>query len=719
MKQRTSHISIRSRITLVAVLAIIAPTVVLSLFGLHLVRQQQESAEGLLAKRLQTVAQLKANSIVREVVRLEEEQFNGLSYDDPSKLREELADREKQWGPVKQAFVLDSAERFVYPLMERPANAPPREALPPDVKIIAEVQAKEGDRKAFVEKDLPGALDSYMQYRDQLVEWYEKEENSGRNQGDEPEEREYRGALEVAQAIHRVAALLFKMGQYERCVKEHQVLVETRALREASLHYHVAALYQTTQALHKLNKAPAVAGLLNLYEMLLNETRPRAGEGSMIEFYRNLVVGNLEVVHANGMEDPARARYMKLQEQDAERLGRLKFLGKVKNWWHLRKSLTGDTAVDVIEHVPPEAGIPPTAYKLYREGNDHFLLGFKLDLEYILQDITIPQLEAEFRDTAEASVFNDKGIRLFGVQPDIQSDVVLSFDKPLDFWRIEVAETNPRAAREHKRNLTIVYTSLNLLIVGVIVAGVYLTIRDMNRELQLTRMKSDFVSNVSHELKTPLALIRMFSETLLLDRVKEGRKTDYYDVINRESERLTALISNVLDFSKIDAGRRTYDMKLVCVEDMIRHSLAAYRYELAKEDLEIKVDIEPGLPDILMDGDAISQALLNLLNNAVKYSGDKKEIKVSAIRWNNMLHIAVSDSGIGIDREDQKKIFEMFYRADDEGVRATRGTGLGLAIAKHTAEAHGGTVTVESVRGRGSTFTIVLPVRQQTDDTEA
>jgi signal transduction histidine kinase len=229
-------------------------------------------------------------------------------------------------------------------------------------------------------------------------------------------------------------------------------------------------------------------------------------------------------------------------------------------------------------------------------------------------------------------------------------------------------------------------------------------------------MKSEFVSNVSHELKTPLALIRMFSETLLMGRVKnDERKIEYYDVITRESERLTALINNVLDFSKIDAGRRTYDMAPASVEEVVKNTLAAYRYELSKENFDVEVAIEDDLPVLVMDDDAISQALLNLLNNAVKYSGDHKYIKVSAFRRDGTVHIAVTDKGLGISKEDQKKIFDMFYRGADAHVRPTRGTGLGLAITKHTAEAHGGTVLLESARGDGSTFTIVLPLEQSDD----
>jgi len=197
--------------------------------------------------------------------------------------------------------------------------------------------------------------------------------------------------------------------------------------------------------------------------------------------------------------------------------------------------------------------------------------------------------------------------------------------------------------------------------------------------------------------------------------VKEERKQEYYNVINKESERLTALISNVLDFSKIDAGRRSYDMAPAYIADVIDNTLAAYQHELQKQGFEVDVDVDPDLPASVMDDDAISQALLNLLSNAVKYSGDSKQIKLTAKHKDGALYISVTDHGIGIGKDEQRKVFEMFYRGSDESVRATRGTGLGLAITKHTIEAHGGTVELESVKGQGSTFTIILPVRSAAD----
>ena len=582
---------------------------------------------------------------------------------------------------------------------------------------------KAGYHKEFIENDLPGALESYKQYKRLLINWYESEKKKGLEANNEPERHEMKGAVEAARATQLVASCLFKMGKYDRCVREYWPLAYGSAYQRVAFDLSILARYQIGRALYKMNsQEEAVAKLLDLYELLLTN-KPRAGEGSLIAYFKKRVTDDLNTFQTDSLGDDARARYETLKNDDAHIREQRQFLQSVKNWWEYRRGfLTEEKPTDALEHDRIEPGMDFIAYKLHLAGAGYSLLGFKMDLNYVAERIVFDVFEAEgFRGTAEASLVDDEGRLVYGLPSDREGmEVAVGFPRIFKFWEIRVAEDDPKANREVARKLTIVYTILNLMIVGVIVAGVYLTIRDMNRELELTKMKSDFVSNVSHELKTPLALIRMFSETLLMGRVKEDtRKQEYYDVITRESERLTALINNVLDFSKIDAGRRTYDMGLVSVGEIIRSTVRAYRYELAKEDFEVHIEIEPGLPEVLMDDDAITQALLNLLNNAVKYSGDKKEIKISAKRMNSALHISVADSGIGISREDQKKIFDMFYRGSEESVRSTRGTGLGLAITKHTAEAHGGMVLVESVKGQGSIFTIVLPIRKQSEKAEA
>jgi signal transduction histidine kinase len=242
-------------------------------------------------------------------------------------------------------------------------------------------------------------------------------------------------------------------------------------------------------------------------------------------------------------------------------------------------------------------------------------------------------------------------------------------------------------------------------------AGLFLVYSNVRREMHLSRLKSDFVANVSHELKTPLALIRLFAETLELDRLPgEDKKRQYYRVIHKESQRLTQLINNILDFSRIEAGRREYRFAPADVNRIVNDVLDAYRFSIEQHGFTVESRLAEDLPEVEVDKEALSQALINLVNNAIKYSRDEKLLRLETARDGDRVLLSVTDRGIGIPSAEQRKIFEKFYRAENSLVHETKGSGLGLALVRHIVEAHGGSVSVESAPGKGSTFTIALPV---------
>ena len=258
------------------------------------------------------------------------------------------------------------------------------------------------------------------------------------------------------------------------------------------------------------------------------------------------------------------------------------------------------------------------------------------------------------------------------------------------------------------RTSYIILGGLSLLLA----AGVWLTYRNVTRELALAKLKSDFVSNVSHELRTPLALIRLYSETLELGRLPNSSKQhEYHEIIRKESERLTGLINNILDFSRIEAGKKEYTFRETDVADLVRSTLESYRFEIEQNGFRLEEKIEDNLPPLQVDREAIARSLLNLVNNAVKYSVSDKYLGVSLYRRNGGVNLEVVDHGIGIPPNEQAKIFEKFYRACDPLVHNTKGSGLGLSLVRHIVEAHGGEVGVESSPGKGSKFTITLPVQ--------
>ncbi len=259
----------------------------------------------------------------------------------------------------------------------------------------------------------------------------------------------------------------------------------------------------------------------------------------------------------------------------------------------------------------------------------------------------------------------------------------------------------------------------SFVILGVLslllVAGLALTYRSVSKEVELARLKSDFVSNVSHELRTPLSLIRLYAETLELGRIKTQEKAqEYYRIVREESERLSALINNILDFSRIEAGRKEYDFRRTDIAELVSNTLDAYRYQIEQQGFALEQIIDSNIPPVCVDREAVARSLVNLINNALKYSAKDKYLGVRLYRDDGLLKLEVADHGIGIARGEQSKIFEKFYRAGDPLVHNTKGSGLGLSLVQHIAHAHGGKVEVESAPGKGSKFTLFLPLETGT-----
>ena len=309
------------------------------------------------------------------------------------------------------------------------------------------------------------------------------------------------------------------------------------------------------------------------------------------------------------------------------------------------------------------------------------------------------------------AVLDAQGETVYASQPLEGAHRVLTvaLGEALPRWRVALYQPEGASRRGDVRRQAMLFTAAFALLLVVIALGLGATYRAVKRESEMARLKSDFVANVSHDLKTPLSLIRMFGETLELGRVPdEATRREYYAVITRESERLTRLIDNVLDFSRIEGGRQRYEMGPHPVEPLIHEVLDAFRYPLAQRGFKLDVAVAPDLPDVLMDPDAVKQALANLVDNALKYSAERRRLGVSARRDGERVVIEVADEGIGIPPGETARIFEKFYRIGRSETQGTRGSGVGLALVKHIAEAHGGRVSAESRPGQGSRFTLIL-----------
>ena len=322
---------------------------------------------------------------------------------------------------------------------------------------------------------------------------------------------------------------------------------------------------------------------------------------------------------------------------------------------------------------------------------------------------------------AMAITITDENGRVLYANAAAQSEYLLetNFDRPFSNWKAQIALKNTNLD-ELTRNSFLHSAGAALLVLVFLLGGITLTLRATDREARLAQAKSNFVANVSHELKTPLSLLSLFSEILELGRVKnDEKKTEYYRIIRHESLRLNKMIDNILDFSKIEAGRKTYNFAAVDIGEVIESVLSTYRYQIINSGFDVQTNIHPDLPRIVIDREAMAQAVSNLLDNAMKYSREVKRLAITAERRGAALAIEIEDHGIGIPRAEQTKIFEKFYRVGNGLVHDVKGSGLGLSLVKHIVEAHRGTIAVESEAGKGTRFTILLPLANKRAEAQA
>ncbi len=260
-----------------------------------------------------------------------------------------------------------------------------------------------------------------------------------------------------------------------------------------------------------------------------------------------------------------------------------------------------------------------------------------------------------------------------------------------------------------RAQLNILFGILVVTLVGCLVTGAVLIMVFVRREAKLSKLQVDFVSKVSHELRTPLTSIQMFGEMLRAETDPE-RSRVCLDVLERETARLSERIERLLDWGRMESGRRVYELTANWIDEVIDESLAAFEPTTFGKEVDLSVAIEPDLPPLLLDRSAMVDALNNLLSNALKYSGDAPVIAIGCRRERDSVRITVADNGIGIPRHEHARIFQRFYRVDQLLTSSIEGSGLGLAIVRHIVRGHRGRIQVESVPGTGSTFSILLPI---------
>ena len=342
------------------------------------------------------------------------------------------------------------------------------------------------------------------------------------------------------------------------------------------------------------------------------------------------------------------------------------------------------------------------------------ILGVKINSVFFESDL-LKQIieEVRFNGNANLVITDLKGRVIFGEKTPSNelSGITSFFNDNFPPWRIEISNS------QFESNLfKSVYKSFYfwtiLTIIIILIFGVFLIMRTIVHEMDVLKLKSELVSSVSHEFKTPITSIKALTERLLDEKVKDpARMKEYYSVILWDADNLSRLVSNFLDSTMIEEGKKQYDFVETDIKQWMTHTITDFKNKCPQEGIEFNSSFSADIPHVAIDKNAMEQAINNLLDNAIKFSSGKIVVEIIVEKDENNLFLKVSDNGIGIHKEDINKIFEKFYRGKNTPSHTSTGTGLGLTLVRQIIEAHSGEISVVSKVGIGSTFTLILPLK--------
>lgn len=660
---------------LIFLLVIVGPAVAFLYLGLQAVQRQQQAVASLTISNLRLSGEKLAGELERRALQLAEACFrdNELSRvrsalgnsDAPEAAREirALLDPVRHRHPIARHFFVLQGNGVRFPLLESPLPQPfgghlARENL--GVRQQFEALFAKGEDEELLKQRPELALPAYQQcYK-----------------------------LPVSDPLKALA-----LSRVARCHRKMKQIAEA----EQAYHTILARFGDLYDPFHR---PYAIIAALELNDSAI--TQEVSSPPPLFDLYNDLVQGRWEL-SAEQMD----YFLVRLKEQvkeppipETEYLNHLKLARAIQDGFRHQGPLlpnqvyacavTRGEASCQIFYTPIPSG----------SRQDH-LLGFAVDLNWVENQL-LPQCRSELGMAGSFGVtWKTMQSATLSESP---SGVIVTFKALFPFWELSSVKTQQSIVLRQ----TLVFVGAILFVLSVLGLGVFLLIRDASREMQLARLRGDFVSGVSHELKTPLTLIRLYGEMLLYGQnLGEEERRNYYQIITGEGERLTHMIEKVLDFSRIDRGLKQYDLKEGDIAAVVGQTVEVYGQYLRRQGFSVETDLASELPPVRFDPEAISQAVLNLIDNAARYSGQSKFIGVRLSSRNNTVIFEVEDHGPSITASERPKIFGQFYRGP--GSAGKGGYGLGLYLVKHIMDAHGGSIELESEVERGSRFRLIFP----------
>ena len=531
-----------------------------------------------------------------------------------------------------------------------------------------------------------------------------------------------------ARMLNHEARNLMKAGKFPEANAVYAQIINDYPVErtESGLPIQLHAELQKTECYILLkDTGSAVKNDLDIFEELIIN-RWDLSE-SQFRTYSSMVTERLtELLPENVVESPENiSRFTILQEQNQQRIKQWETISNIRSY--IVPELAGYLPANSSSPLPPEyiKKIGNEDYLILMEvipGQDQSenagILGVKLNSHYLRNHILPYAIEAmqPMQNTA-LYIATLSGNHVIGdstsVNKNNTTDEITTtalFDNNFPPWRLELAYVGPRNPGEINIFENFFFWTIITLII-ILVFGTVLIARIVNREMEILKIKSDFVSSVSHEFKTPLTSMKSLTERLEKGKVIQPEKMkQYVSVISGDIDKLIRLVSNILNFSKIEEGQKVYKMERTDMTAWIKEIIDHYKEQSAESDYQISLQVENDIPALYIDKDAMGQTVFNLLENAFKFSPDNKKAELTMERNSDSVTIKIKNQGLGIDEDEKDRIFEKFYRGNSAVKHSIKGTGLGLALVKYTVEAHNGIIEVESEPGWNTVFSITLPI---------
>jgi len=698
----------QKKLILIFFLTIFLPALTLSVFGVRAIRNErfrlakQEENEGRRAARfIRTHVQSKLEAVASALEGLARDPvFIGKDH----AAIHELAEKRFAADPlIGQAVLLYRNDEVSFPLLLIPPDKKPDDSPKAGDDSLA-ARIRRAEALEFVDRNFRAAAALYRELSTLAA---------GRNLQAEMLTGQARCLQKAAVYDEAVRVYVRIAGEYSDCLNPSRLPLGLLARLQA------VECYERTG-----DSQGAVKHALDAYRELLK--KPSALSEDQFKTYISLVGESIDIVLSGKkgaqVSEEFRKEYADLKKLQSDRM----------KDWAAAGLLRKEVIPELLRSLSQSEAYSPNSYRLSRnvEGRDLLLLaawipdrtgegmagivGVQLNNDHLLKGVLPEALgNVQLNDGVEVVLADLAGRPLSGKRSTSKALPLATeyFADNFPPWKIELFQTPAKGLEilDLRRNYYF-WTILTLII--VLAFGAFLLARTIAHEMEILKIKSDFVSSVSHEFKTPLTSIKALMERLVDGKVRDAGKMDqYFSIIAQDTDKLTCLVNNLLDFSKIEEGKKEYVFSETDIVRIATEQVERFKKEQVEEGPDIRLEITGEIPILRADADALSRAMSNLLSNAVKFTPTGKAIRVGLSRNGESVVLDVEDEGIGIHPDELGRVFEKFFQGRNALGQSIRGTGLGLTLVKHIVEAHGGSILVESRLGLGSKFSMVFPIK--------